>query len=57
MVSVIREQVLQEKVEAIKEASVEGAWVSFHKWSHNVKVDDILQDQESSMVFTAVFPD
>ena len=28
---------------------------SFYKWSHNVKVDDILQDQESSMVFTTIF--
>ena len=44
------------KLLAIKEAGVEGAWISFHKWSHNVNVDDILQDQESSMVFTAVFP-
>ena len=24
---------------AIKEAGVEGAWIAFHKWSHNVKVD------------------
>ena len=44
------------KLLAIKEAGVEGAWISFHKWSHNVKVDDILQDQEASMVFSAVFP-
>ena len=44
------------KLLAIKEAGVEGAWVSFHKWFHNVKVDDILQDQEASMVFTAIFP-
>ena len=44
------------KLLAIKEAGVEGAWVSFHKWSHNVKVDDILKDQESNMVFTAIFP-
>ena len=40
----------------IKEAGMEGVWVSFHKWSHNVKVDDILQDQEASMVFTTIFP-
>ena len=33
------------KLLAIKEAGVEGAWLSFHKWSHNVKVDDILKDQ------------
>ena len=32
------------KLLAIKEEGVEGAWISFHKWSHNVKVDDILQD-------------
>ena len=44
------------KLLAIKEAGVEGAWISFHKWSHNVKVDEILQDQESSMIFTAIFP-
>ena len=44
------------KLLTIKEAGVEGAWVSFHKWSHNVKIDDILQDQEASMVFTAIFP-
>ena len=44
------------KLLAIKEAGVEGAWVSFHKWFHNVKVDDILQDEEASMVFTAIFP-
>ena len=44
------------KLLAIKEAGVEGAWLSFHKWSHNVKVDDILKDQESNMVFTAIFP-
>ena len=44
------------KLLAIKEAVVEGAWISFHKWSHNVKVDEILQDQESSMIFTAIFP-
>ena len=44
------------KLLAIKEAGVEGAWISFHKWSHNVNVDEILQDQESSMVFTVVFP-
>ena len=44
------------KLLMIKEAGVEGAWVSFHKWSHNVKIDDILQDQEASMVFTAIFP-
>ena len=44
------------KLLAIKEAGVEGAWVSFHKWFHNVKVDDILQDQEASMVFTTIFP-
>ena len=35
---------------------MEGARISFHKWSHNVKVDDILQHQEASMVFSAVFP-
>ena len=34
---------------------MEGAWISFHKWSHNVKVDDILQDQEARMVFSVVF--
>ena len=44
------------KLFAIKEAGVEGAWISFHKWSHNVKVDEILQDQKSSMIFTAIFP-
>ena len=44
------------KLLAIKVACVEGAWISFHKWSHNVKVDEILQDQESSMIFTAIFP-
>ena len=38
----------------ITEAGMEGAWVSFHKRSHNVKVDEILQDQESSMVFIAI---
>ena len=42
------------KLLAIKEANVEGVWISFHKWSHNVKVDDILQDQESSMFFMAI---
>ena len=41
------------KLLAIKEAGVEGAWLSFYKWSHNIKVDDILQDQESTMLFTA----
>ena len=41
---------------AIKEASMEGAWISFHKWTHNVNVDEILQDQESSMIFMAIFP-
>ena len=30
----------------IKEAGIEGMWVSFHKWSHNVKVDENLQDQD-----------
>ena len=45
------------KLLAIKEAGVEGAGISFHKWSHNVTVDEILQDQESSMIFTAIFPD
>ena len=40
----------------IKEAGMEGAWVSFHKRSHNVKVDEILQAQESSMVFIVIFP-
>ena len=30
--------------------------VAFHKWSHNVNVHDILQDQESSMLFTVIFP-
>ena len=30
------------KLLAIKEVGVEGAWISFHKWSHNVKVDEIL---------------
>ena len=44
------------KLLTIKEVGVEGVWVSFHKWSHNVKIDDILQDQETSMVFTAIFP-
>ena len=44
------------KLLAIKEAGVEGAWLSFYKWSHNIKVDDILQDQESTMLFTAIFP-
>ena len=44
------------KLLAIKETGVEGAWLSFHKWSHNIRVDEILQDQESSMVFTAIFP-
>ena len=44
------------KLLAIKEAGVEGAWLSFHKWSHNVKVDDILKDQESNMVFNTIFP-
>ena len=44
------------KLLAIKEAGVEGAWLSFHKWLHNITVDEILHDQESSMVFTAIFP-
>ena len=44
------------KLLAIKEAGMEGAWISFHKWSHNVKVDEILQDQESSMIFMTIFP-
>ena len=44
------------KLLAIKEAGVKGAWISFHKWSHNVNVYEILQDQESSIIFTAIFP-
>ena len=44
------------KLLAIKEAGVEGAWLSFYKWSHNINVDDILKDQESTMLFTAIFP-
>ena len=26
------------KLFVMKEVGVEGAWISFHKWSHNVKV-------------------
>ena len=32
------------KLLAIKEVGMEGASISFYKWSHNVKVDEILQD-------------
>ena len=45
------------KLLAVKEAGVEGAWISFWKWSHNINVDEILQGQESRMIFTAIFPD
>ena len=51
----LTEEEFVNKIFAIKEVGVEGAWISFHKWLHNVKVDDILQDQESSMVFTTIF--
>ena len=44
------------KLLAVKEAGVEGAWISFWKWSHNINVDEILQGQESRMIFTAIFP-
>ena len=43
------------KLSPMKEAGVDGVWISFHKRSHNVEVDDILQDQEDNMVFTAIF--
>ena len=40
----------------IKHTSLEGAWISFYKWNHNVSVDDILKNKEAHMIFTAIFP-
>ena len=40
----------------IKHTSLEGAWISFYKWNHNVSVDDILKQKEAHMIFTAIFP-
>ena len=40
----------------IKHTSLEGAWISFYKWNHNVTADDILKNKEAHMIFTAIFP-
>ena len=40
----------------IKHTSLEGAWISFYKWNHNVSANDILKNKEAHMIFTAIFP-
>ena len=40
----------------IKHTSLEGAWISFYKWNHNVIAEDILKNKEAHMIFTAIFP-
>ena len=31
----------------IKHTSLQGGWISFYKWTHNVVADDILQHKEA----------
>ena len=40
----------------IKNTSLQGTWISFYKWTHNVVAEDILQNKEAHMIFTIVLP-